>query len=63
MTSILIGAAINDGCKKNPDAPVTDHIHELKGSAYEGVSVRDLLTMTSGVKWNEAYLDPYSDVA
>ena len=42
---------------------VTLYIPELKGSAYEGVTVRQLITMTSGVKWNEDYTDPNSDVA
>jgi CubicO group peptidase (beta-lactamase class C family) len=35
----------------------------LKGSAYADVTVRQLITMTSGVKWNESYTDPNSDVA
>ena len=35
----------------------------LAGSAYEGVTVRQIATMTSGVKWNEDYTDPNSDVA
>ncbi|HLY80164.1 MAG TPA: serine hydrolase [Caulobacteraceae bacterium] len=63
VTSTLIGAAIQDGYIKSLDAPVTDYIPELKGSAYDGVTVRQLLTMTSGVKWNEDYTDPHSDVA
>jgi CubicO group peptidase (beta-lactamase class C family) len=42
---------------------VTRYVPELKGSAYDGVTVRELLTMTSGVKWNEDYTDPKSDVA
>jgi CubicO group peptidase (beta-lactamase class C family) len=36
---------------------------ELKGSAYEGVTVRQLLTMSSGLQWNEDYTDPKADVA
>jgi CubicO group peptidase (beta-lactamase class C family) len=63
VTSTLVGAAIRDGYIKSLDAPVTDYIRELKGSAYDGVSIRQLLTMTSGVKWNEDYSDPHSDVA
>jgi CubicO group peptidase (beta-lactamase class C family) len=63
VTSTLIGAAIQDGYIKSLDAPVTDYIPELKGSAYNGVTIRELLTMTSGVKWNEDYSDPHSDVA
>jgi CubicO group peptidase (beta-lactamase class C family) len=63
VTSTLVGAAIADGKIKSLDAQVTDYIPELKGSAYEGVTIRQLLTMTSGVKWNEDYADPKSDVA
>jgi len=63
VTSTLIGAAIKDGKIKSLDDPVTLYIPELKGSAYEGVTVRQLITMTSGVKWNEDYTDPNSDVA
>ena len=63
VTSTLIGAAIKDGYIKSLDADVTDYIPALKGSAYEGVTIRNLLTMTSGVKWNEDYNDPKSDVA
>lgn len=63
VTSTLIGAAIADGYIKSLDDPVTLYIPELKGSAYEGVTVRQLITMTSGVKWNEDYTDLNSDVA
>jgi CubicO group peptidase (beta-lactamase class C family) len=63
VTSTLIGAAIRDGKIKSLDDPVTTYIPELVGSAYEGVNVRQLITMTSGVKWNENYTDPHSDVA
>jgi CubicO group peptidase (beta-lactamase class C family) len=63
VTSTLIGAAIKDGKIKGLDDPVTSYIPELIGSAYEGVTVRQLITMTSGVKWNENYTDPNSDVA
>lgn len=63
VTSTLIGAAIQDGHIKSLDASVTDFLPGLKGSAYEGVTIRHLLTMTSGVKWNEDYADPKSDVA
>jgi CubicO group peptidase (beta-lactamase class C family) len=63
VTSTLIGAAIKDGKIHGLEDPVTRYIPELKGSAYEGVTVRELMTMTSGVKWNEDYTDPHSDVA
>jgi CubicO group peptidase (beta-lactamase class C family) len=63
ITSTLVGAAIQDGHIRSLDDPVTRYIPELKGSAYEGVSVRQMLMMSSGVKWNENYVDPNSDVA
>src|SRR5207245_2543436 len=62
ITSTLAGAAVRDGKLKLTD-PVTTYLPELKGSAYEGVSVRDLMTMSSGVAWNEDYNDPKSDIA
>ena len=63
FTSTLVGAAVKDGYIKSLDDKVTAYIPGLKGSAYDDVSVRQLLTMTSGVKWNEDYTDPKSDVA
>ena len=63
VTSTLVGAAIQDGKIKSLNDPVTAYVPDLKGSAYEGVTVRQMLTMSSGVKWNEDYTDPNSDVA
>lgn len=63
LTSTLVGAAVKDGFIKSLDDKVSLYIPDLKGSAYDDVSVRQLLTMTSGVKWNEDYADPHSDVA
>ncbi len=63
ITSTLVGAAIRDGYIKSMDDKVSVYIPDLKGSAYDDVSVRQLMTMTSGVKWNEDYADPNSDVA
>jgi CubicO group peptidase (beta-lactamase class C family) len=63
ITSLLVGAALKDGAIRGLDDPVTRYITALRGSAYDEVTVRQLLTMTSGVKWNEDYTDPHSDVA
>jgi CubicO group peptidase (beta-lactamase class C family) len=62
LTSLLVGAALRDGSITSLDAPITNYITELRGSAYEGVTVRHLITMTSGVAWNEDYSDPNSDI-
>jgi len=63
VTAILVGAAIQDGRIKSLQTPVTDILPELRGSAYDGVTLRQLLMMSSGVRWSEDYSDPNSDVA
>lgn len=63
FTSTLVGAAIKDGYINSVDDKVSDYIPDLAGSAYDRVTIKQLLTMTSGVKWNEDYADPQSDVA
>ena len=63
LTSTLVGAAIKDGFIKSLQDKVTAYIPEMKGSAYDDVTVEQLMTMTSGVKWNEDYEDKNSDVA
>jgi CubicO group peptidase (beta-lactamase class C family) len=61
ITSTLVGAAIKDGHIKSIDDPVTKYLPKLAGSAYEGVTIRNLLQMASGVKWDETYTNPGSD--
>ncbi|MFU7528320.1 serine hydrolase domain-containing protein [Qipengyuania sp. ASV99] len=63
FTSTLLGAAVKDGFIASLDDPVTQYVPGLAGSAYDGVSVRQIATMTSGVAWDEDYTDPGSDVA
>jgi len=61
ITAALTGAAIKDGHIKSIDDPVAQYVTKLKGSAYDGVSIRYLLEMASGVKWDETYTNPASD--
>lgn len=61
ITSTLIGAAVRQGAITSLSDPVTRYVPSLAGSAYDGVSVRDVLMMCSGVRWNETYTDPASD--
>lgn len=63
FTSTLVGAAIQDGHIKSLEDKVSQYIPGLKGSAYDDVTIRQLLTMSSGVRWNEDYEDPQADVA
>jgi len=61
MTATMVGMAIADGFIGSLDDAVTKYLTELEGSAYEGVTIRQLLHMASGVEWNETYTDPASD--
>ena len=63
FTSTLVGAAILDGSIKSLEDKVSQYIPDLQGSAYDEVTVRQLLTMSSGVRWTEEYENPKSDVA
>ena len=63
FTSTLVGAAIQDGYIRSLEDQVSDYLPGLQGSAYDEVSIHQLLTMSSGVQWNEDYEDPNSDVA
>jgi CubicO group peptidase (beta-lactamase class C family) len=58
--ALLTGQAVDDGRLPDLDAPVTALVPELGATGYAGVSLRHLLTMTSGVGWREDYHDPAS---
>ena len=62
VVSTLMGAAVKDGYIKSLDDSVGRYVPEVAGTAYAGVTLRNLLRMASGVKWNENYLDSTSDI-
>lgn len=53
MTATLVGAALHEGAIGGLDDPCDLYARRLRGSAYEGVTVRNLLRMCSGVAWRE----------
>ena len=61
ITSTLIGAALQQGCIGSLEDAVTKYVPQLAGSAYGEVTIREVLMMASGVRWNETYTDPASD--
>lgn len=63
VTSILIGCAIDDGLIQSVEEPVTTYIPELIENGFEDVTIRHLLQMTSGLKYNESYVNPFGDAA
>ncbi|WP_308992893.1 serine hydrolase [Mariniflexile litorale] len=60
--SALFGIAIEEGYIKSIHQTVDEYLPELKGSGYDGVKIKDVLQMASGIKFNETYSDPKSDI-
>ena len=58
----VFGCAVADGYIKDRMQPGTDYVPELVGSGYDGVPIKQVLQMSSGVGFNEDYGDPNSDI-
>ena len=63
ITSTLIGAALHDRSLSSLDDPMSKYLPDFAGTAYAGVTIKHLLTMTSGINWTEDYEDLLADVA
>ena len=63
ISSLLIDAAIQDGFISSVDEPVINYLPRLRGTGYENTTIRNVLNMASGLRWDETYADPESDVA
>src|SRR5580698_2546701 len=61
VASTLVGAALQQGLITSLDEPLTHYLPQLKAGPYDGVRIRNIMQMASGVKWNETYTDPRSD--
>lgn len=63
VVSLLYGIAISEGLIESLDERVMDYLPQFANTGYGDVALRHLLQMASGVRWNEDYQDPNSDVA
>jgi len=61
VTATLIASALQQKLIGSLDDGLEKYVPRLAGSVYAGVSIRDILMMSSGVRWNETYTDPASD--
>ena len=66
VTSALVGIAISEGYIKSLDDPVTNYLPELKDQGFDAITIRNLLTMGSGIQyrigffpWDEFVLAGY----
>jgi CubicO group peptidase (beta-lactamase class C family) len=55
VTSILVGCALAEKRIKSLDDPITAYLPELKGGGYDGVTIRQIMAMRSGVDYEERY--------
>ncbi len=60
--SALFGVIVREGHIGSIDEPVTKYAPLLEGTAYDGATIRDVLTMSSGVTFDEDYLKFSSDI-
>ena len=63
FVSALIGFAIDDGYIKSVDEPVTNYLDGFKDQNFDQVTIRHLLNMRSGIKFNEGYFNPFGHMA
>lgn len=61
VATTLVGAAIQDKLIGGVDDALTDYLPGLKGSALDGVTIKTLMQMTSGLRWSDAQTDPQSE--
>ena len=61
--STLIGIAISDGKIKSVDQKVCDFLPEFNSEKNSKISIKDLLTMSSGLDWDEDYYNPFGKIA
>jgi CubicO group peptidase (beta-lactamase class C family) len=60
IVSILIGAAIDEGKIKSVDQPIGDFLPEYKEGKGAAIKIKHLLTMSSGINFDENYINPFS---
>ncbi len=63
VMSMLIGTAIADGLITDVQQPVTDFVPELKKNGFDAVTLEHVLQMTSGLDFNESYVNPLGSAA
>lgn len=62
VISALFGIAVSEGKIRSIEETVTDYLPQFAGTGYEGVRIKDVLQMSSGVGFNEDYGDFFSDI-
>ena len=62
IVSLLIGCALDDGYIQSIDEPVANYLPEFDDEKKD-ITIRHVLTMSTGLSWSESYVHPFCDVA
>src|SRR5690606_15719176 len=62
VVSALLRSAGHAGHTASIEDRISEYVPLLRGSGYDGVRIKDVLQMSSGVRWDETYVNPFSDV-
>jgi CubicO group peptidase (beta-lactamase class C family) len=63
FVSTLVGIALGEGKIKSLDDPIITYLPELKRSAYETATIKQVLQMATGTSFSEEYENGKSDIA
>lgn len=58
INAVMVGLAVKEGLIGSVTDQVTKYLPELKGTGYDGASIRDLMEMRSGIAWDENFFSP-----
>lgn len=61
ISSLILGMAIKDGKIKSENELISNYLPSLKNTSYSDVTIKDLITMRSGIDWDETYTKVSSD--
>ena len=62
FVSCLVGIAVDEGFITSIQEPISKYVPVQPNSAYDGVSIENVLHMSSGARWSEDYNDRNSDI-
>ena len=60
IVSVLIGVAVKENKIKDIDEPIGNYLEDFKEGDKGKITIKHLLTMSSGLNWDESYASPFS---
>ena len=63
IVGLLTGIAIDEGYIKSADQPVGDFVPRFSSGELGNLTIRHLLTMSSGLNWSDSFRNPFGNTA